>query len=56
MPAGQEETIQSLSLPPSYRVEAFREGIERTTGDSRGKRKSVSNVTCGPTSYCSFRL
>lgn len=38
----------SISFSSSFLpAEAFREGIERMTGDSQGKRKSVSNVTCG---------
>lgn len=38
----------SISFSSSFLpAEVFREGIERMTGDSRGKRKSVSNVTCG---------
>lgn len=38
----------SISFSSSFLpAEAFREGIERMTGDSQGKRKNVSNVTCG---------
>jgi len=41
-------SFSSFFLPTE---EAFREGIERTTGDSRRKGKSVSNVICGPATF-----
>lgn len=44
----------SISFSSSFLLKPF----ERTTGDSRRKGKSVSNVICGPSyvSYCSSRL
>jgi len=46
---GGDDSISFSSFLPTE--EAFREGIERTTRDSRRKGKSVSNVICGPATF-----
>lgn len=47
-PGGDDSISFSSSFLPT---EAFREGIERTTGDSQRKGKNVSNVTCGSATF-----